>query len=126
VIILLVALLFFAGGDSTLEVFDDELRKRVSEVVINEKRAETVNDEMKRAQKNLDTHVKEISDLVERWQKIDLDHDSGRAELEPLLDEARAIRAVAQKAFTESIFEFRGQITEQEWNEIYSSPTKER
>ena len=120
-IILLVALLFFAGGDSTLEVFDDELRKRVSEIVINEKRAETVNEEMKRAQKNLDTHVKEINDLVERWQKIDRDHDSGRAELEPLLEEARAIRAVAQKAFTESIFEFRGQITEQEWNEIYSS-----
>ena len=48
-----------------------------------------------------------------------------RAELEPLLGEARAIRAVAQKAFTESIFEFRGQITEQEWNEIYSSPIKE-
>jgi hypothetical protein len=120
-IILLVGLLFLAGGDGGLEVFDKELRNHVSEIVIDEERAKIVIDEMKRAQKELDTHVKEIGDLVERWQNIDRDHDSGRAELEPLLEESRAIRAVAQKAFTKSIFDIRRQLTEHEWNEIYSS-----
>jgi hypothetical protein len=124
-IILLIGLVFLATAGGGPELFDKELRKHVSEFVVDEERAVIVIDEMKRAQKDMDAQVKEIEDLVKRWQKIDRDHNSGRAELEPLLEESRAIRAAAQKAFTESIFEIRGQLTEQEWNEIYSSRKKD-
>lgn len=124
-LILIVAIFFLANADGGLEIFDKDMRKNVSAIVIDEERATIVIDEMKRAQKELEAQVDEINDLVKRWKKVDSDHSSGRAELEPLLEESRAVRAAAQEAFLETIFEIRGQVTKQEWNEIYASRKKE-
>ena len=112
---LLVALLLGGGGGEGLELFSKRHRKIVEEIVVDEERAAAVVDEMKRAQKRLDGTAKQGRALVKRWRKIDDDPDSGRAELEPMLREADAYRSEALKAFADSIFEMREQITAEEW-----------
>ncbi len=118
---LLVAFLMGGGGGGGIDAYTKEHHKLVKEFVADEERAAAVVAEMKSAQKSINGSVKEIRGVVKRWKKIDADPGSGRAELEPLLRESTEIRSDALRAYTDSLFEMREQMTAEEWEAVYGS-----
>ena len=124
-IALLTALLLGGGGGDGLEVFSKKHRKIVKEIVVDKTTAAAVIAEMKGAQKRFDRTAKQSRGLIKSWRKIDNDHDSGRAELEPMLREAVDYRSEALKTFVDTIFELRAQLTAEEW-EAYRRGVEEQ
>ena len=123
-IALLTVLLLGGGGGEGLEVFGKKHRKMIQEIVVDEERSAAVLAEMKGAQNHFGRTAEQSRGLVTRWRKIDNDHDSGRAELEPMLREAAEYRSEALKTFADSIFELRAQLTAEEW-EAYRRAVEE-
>jgi uncharacterized protein YoxC len=118
-LIALLTVLLLGGGGDGLEVFSKKDRKLVEETVADKDRSAAAVAEMKAAQKRLDGAAKQSRGLIKRWRKMDADVDSGRAELEPMLSEAVEYRSEALKAFADSIFEMRKQLTAEEWAALY-------